>query len=397
MRFDTRTVAGLELPAGKTDHIEWDDDLVGFGVRLRAGGRRSWVVQYHPNGRTRRVTLGVLEKLTPVEARAAARKLLASVALGHDPQAEKEAMRLKAAHTFAGAAEAYLTSKRNELRPISYKIAKLYLLDGDYFRPLHKTGVNDISHPDLAARLSAIARKRSTHTAGAARRAVSAFFRWMVEEGWVKQNPVIGTRKPADPKPREHVLSDSELVAVWNACGDDDFGRILRLLILLGNRRQEVGGMRWSELDDDGNWSLPAPRAKNDRALTVALPPTALAIIKAVPRTNRDQLFGNRARSGFTSWWEGKQAINQRLGDKVRPWRIHDLRRSVATKMADIGIEPHIIEAALNHYSGHRAGPAGVYNRARYERQIRAALLRWDEHVTALIEGRKSKVVPLHV
>jgi integrase len=397
MRFDTRTIAGLELPAGKTDHIEWDDDLGGFGVRLRAGGRRSWIVQYHPNGRTRRITLGAIEKLTPIEAREAARKLLARIALGHDPQAEKEAKRAHSARTFRSAVEAYIAAKQPELRPVSHRISKLYLLDGDYFRSLHAMGVNDVTHPDVAARLSAITRGHSAHTAAAARRAVSAFFRWTMEEGWTTQNPVIGTRRPQEAKAREHVLTDKELVAVWNACGDDDFGRILRLLILLGSRRQEVGGMRWSELDPDaGTWELPAERSKNGRAHKITLPPTAHTIIASVPRTNRDHLFGDRAGAGFTSWSRFKVDLDQHLAGKVRAWRIHDLRRSTATKMADIGIEPHHIEAALNHFSGHRRGSAGIYNRAHYERQIRAALLRWDEHVTALVEGRKPVVVPLH-
>jgi integrase len=397
MRLDARTVAGLTLPAGKDDHLEWDTELAGFGVRLRASGRKVWIAQYRPPGsrRTRRVTLGAVEKLTPVEARAAARKLLARVALGHDPQGEREAERARSARTFRSAIEAYLAVKQGELRPASYRTRKLYLL-GPYFRPLHPMGVGDIAHPDVAARLSAITRGHSTHTAAAARRAVSAFFRWTMEEGWTTANPVIGTRKPADSKPREHVLSDAELVRVWNACGDDDFGRIIQLLILLGSRRAEVGGMRWSELDlDAGTWTLPAERSKNHRAHAIAFPAVAIEIIESVPRTSRDHLFGDRASRGFTSWSRGRQDLDRRLVGKVKPWRIHDLRRSVATKMADIGIEPHVIEAALNHYGGHRAGIAGVYNRSKYEHAVKAALVRWSEHVTALIEGRESKIVPL--
>src|SRR5262249_13460841 len=155
--------------------------------------------------RTRRVTLGTTEKVTPVEARAAARKLLARVALGHDPQGEREAERARSMRTFRSAAEAHLAAKQGELRPGSYRLRQLDAL-GPYFRPLHPTGVSDSTHPDLAARPSAISRNHSTHVAAAARRAVSAFFRWTMEEGWTPANPVIGTRKPADSKPREHVL-----------------------------------------------------------------------------------------------------------------------------------------------------------------------------------------------
>ena len=154
--------------------------------------------------------------------------------------------------------------------------------------------------------------------------------------------------------------------------------------------------MCWSELDlGAGTWTLPAERSKNHRAHTVTLPPAALAIIKSVPRSDRDQLFGERAE-GFTSWTRGKTALDQRLGDAVKPWRLHDIRRSVATGMADIGIEPHVIEAALNHYSGHRRGVAGVYNRSNYASQVKSALQRWSGHVLDLVEGRESTIIPLH-
>jgi integrase len=152
------------------------------------------------------------------------------------------------------------------------------------------------------------------------------------------------------------VLSNAELVAVWNACdGDDDYGHIVRLLILTGARRQEIGGMQWTEFDPVGNWTLPAARSKNKRQHVVALPPAALAIIVAVPRrADREHLFGDRSVCGFVRWAEGKRLADRRLGNSVKSWRLHDIRRTVATRLADIGIEPHIIEALLNHFSGHR-------------------------------------------
>ena len=147
--------------------------------------------------------------------------------------------------------------------------------------------------------------------------------------------------------------------------------------------------MRWSELDfDAGVWTLPAERSKNRRAHTIPLLPAAMAIIESVPRTSRGHLFGTRARAGFTIWDHSKRDFDRRLGDAVKPWRLHDLRRSVATGMGDIGIEPHVIEAVLNHYSGHRRGVAGIYNRSGYEKAVRLALARWADHVMALVEGR---------
>jgi integrase len=401
LKLDAKTVAGLALRAGKSEEFCWDAELEGYGLRLRrrsdGGLLRTWITQYRANGHTRRVTIGSADKLTPVQAREAAGKLLARVTLGHDPQAEKKAKRQQAAHTVRSLVSTYLDVKQSELRPTSLRITKLYLT-GPYFRPLHALAVTAVTRTDVATCIRTIARKHSVPTAAAARRALSAFFAWAIAEGEMGDaaNPVEGSHRPADPTPRDRVLADTELVAIWNACGDDEYGRIIRLLTLLGSRRQEIGGMCWSELDlDAGTWTLPAERSKNHRPHTITLSAPALEIIKSVPRRNRDHLFGGWAGDGFTSWSRGKQELDQRLARAGRPWRVHDIRRTVATGMADIGIEPHHIEAALNHYSGHRRGVAGIYNRSTYERAVRAALARWGEHALALIEGRKSKIVAL--
>src|SRR5262245_14145989 len=396
LRLDTRTVTALALSPGQRELFAWDTDLPGFVLRLQ-GAQRTYVGQYRSTGRTRPVTIGPVERLTSTQAREAARKLLAKVSLGHDPQGEKAAQRLRTARTFAKVAEAYIDAKQNEWRPASLRAYKRYLLAGAYFRPLHAMALDEVKHPDIAARLNAIVRSHGSHTASAARKAIAAMFRWAMEEGWCGSNPVIGTRRPTEAPPRDRVLNDAELVAAWRACVDDDFGQIVRLLILLGSRRAEVGGMKWSELDlDAGTWTLPAARSKNHRPHTVALPPTALAIIRPGLRLDRDCLFGDRSQRGFTIWDSEKGALDRHLGDTVKPWRLHDIRRTVATRMADIGVEPHHIEACLNHYTS-RAGVAGIYNRSTYDRAVKAVLLRWDAHVLALVEARdESNVVALH-
>jgi hypothetical protein len=107
---------------------------------------------------------------------------------------------------------------------------------------------------------------------------------------------------------------------------------------------------------------------------------------KITPTMGRDPVFGNRG-VGFTNWSAAKAALDQRLGNKVKPWRVHDLRRSVATHMGDLGVAPHLIEACLNHYSGHRRGVAGVYNRARYDREVTAVLERWATYLEKMVLG----------
>ena len=397
LKLDSAAI-GRELAANLTEEFLWDANLEGFGLRLRRRSQgdevlRTYVAQYRSDGRTRRVTLGSARKLTLTRAREAARKVLARATLGNDPQSERAAKRLRAARTFHTAAEGYLASRSDALRPSSLRVARLYLT-GSYFRPLHALGLADITQADVAACLTTVARQHSAQTAAAARRSVSALFRWSIEEGWITTNPVIGTRRPARPQSRDRVLSDQELAAVLRACDDSgEFGIVVRLLVLLGSRRQEVGSIRWSELDlVAGTWTLPAERSKNHRSHTIALPPTVLKILRAIPHTGRDTLFGE-SRNGFVSWGREKRAFDKRLPDFVRPYRVHDFRRSAATGLANIGIEPHVVEMVLNH-AGHRSGVSGTYNHSRYAEQMHVALVRWDDHLQTLLAGRNDNVLP---
>jgi integrase len=402
MRLDAKTIAGLTLPSGKAEQFYWDETLRGFGLRLRLRGNRlhrTWIAQYRSEGRTRRPTLGPVETVLPTEARAAARKMLANVALGGDPQREKEAKKQAAKKTFRSVVASYLEARVHELRPSSYRVTKLYLT-GSYFKPLHVSAVSEISHADISACVRSIERERSSATAAAARRAVSTLFAWAIAEGLMGRspvNPVIGTRRPADPTPRDRVLTDAELVAIWKATGSDaDYDRIVRLLMLLGSRASEIGNMRWDEIDlTVGTWGLPKERSKNKRAHMVVLPAPALDILRTVPeRPDCPYLFGP-CGNGFTRWSDAKRSLDLRLAGSVGKWVVHDLRRTAATGMAEIGIAPHIVEAVLNHHGGHRAGVAGIYNRARYDREVTAALARWAEHVLALAEQRERKTVAL--
>ena len=153
--------------------------------------------------------------------------------------------------------------------------------------------------------------------------------------------------------------------------------------------------MRHSELDaDKSTWTLPAERSKNGRAHTLPLPAAAWDIINGVPRmVGRDQLFGVRAGRGFSAWAQGKAGLDRQLGDAGAPFQLHDLRRSVATRMADLGLQPHVIEQILNHQSGHKRGPAGIYNRSSYERDVRAALALWADHIRSIVDGGERKVL----
>jgi integrase len=394
MRLDSKSVAALDL-GDKRDMIVFDDALAGFGFRLRAGAGgkvlRSWVVQYKRAGQSRRLLLGSASVVSAEQARTMAKKALGKVANGEDPQADKRARRDKDRLSLRSVIDEYLAAKQPEVRPRTFFEVRRYLTGG-HFKTLHGMPIDTITRRDVAARLVAITREHGSITAVRARAALSAFFVWAMRMGIVESNPVLGTIQPQDAKPRERVLSDSEMSAIWRACRADSHGRIIKLLVLTGARRQEVGGLCWSELDfERGVWTLPAARSKNGKQHQLPLMPLALDVIAAVPRlATRDTLFGMRG-GGFTSWSGAKRELDARSG--VTGWTVHDIRRSMATGLANLGVQPHVVEQVLNHQSGHKRGVAGVYNRSSYEREVRAALALWADHIHALVEGGERRVL----
>jgi integrase len=423
MKLTKETVRKLKLSPGKADAIHFDEDLPGFGIRLRAGGKRTWLVQYRVGAKQRRVTLGTVKHLDgsgtldPDEAREAARKRLAKVTLGGDPQKDKHEARAKAALTLGAIVDDYLAVKEGNVRKRTFVETKRYLTE--HWKSLHGLPVHEIHGRDIAAQLTKVTIESGTVSAARARAALSGLFAWAVGEDTVEENPVIGTNKPPEPDSRDRVLTDAEIAEVWATCRDDDFGHIVKLLLLTGCRREEIGGLMWEEVDLDGAViHLPSARTKNGEAHDIPLTPLALSIIRTVPRhEGRDHLFGDGPRraggepNGFSGWSKAKAALDARIlaarqqaaqkarkpADKVQQmeFRIHDLRRTAATGMARLRVLPHVIEAALNHISGHKAGVAGIYNRETYKPEVKTALALWSDHIRSITEGSAHKVVSM--
>jgi integrase len=166
----------------------------------------------------------------------------------------------------------------------------------------------------------------------------------------------------------------------------------VKLLILTGQRAAEIGGLQWDEIHDE-EIVLPSARTKNKRTHIIPLSDPARAILNQFQANGRSHVFGYADATGFDGWGYAKRNLDASVD--LEHWTIHDLRRTVATRMAELGVQPHNIEAVLNHVSGHKGGIAGVYNRATYDREKREALNLWAEHVMALVEGRKAVVVPI--
>jgi integrase len=404
VKLNQKNIAKLKLPPGKSDHIEWDDDLPGFGCRLRANSKPSWIVQFRVGTTTRRMKLGLLAELDATPARNAAAAILAKVRLGQDPQDEKRLSREQSADRLGPALEIYLARRerdrglpRNRDRTLNEAIRYLRDERGAYWRPLHHMPLATITRRDIAARRAVIETQSGPTTAIQARAYLGAFFAWAMQEGLLDANPTIGVKRMPRP-PRDRVLADNEIAAVWRACRDSNYGKVVKLLLLTGCRREEIGGLQWQEIDFDADMiTLPPKRVKNNRRHVIPLSATARKIIESIiPRAGVATLFG---RDGFTSWVTEKKALDHRIaetrGENLKAWRLHDLRRSVATGMAKLGIELPTIEKVLNHQSGSFGGIVGVYQHHDFLVEKRRALQIWADHITALVEQRPRTITPL--
>jgi integrase len=274
----------------------------------------------------------------------------------------------------------------------------------------------------VAARLSEVAAENGPIASNRVRASLSTFFAWGIGEGLIDWNPVIGTNRN-DEVERDRVLSDAELKEIWAGLEDDDYGDIVKLLVLTAQRREEIGGLRWSEVDfERGDIVLfgakaktrkfvvmPDARTKNKFEHDVPMADLVVAILKERKRiADRDLVFG-QGEGGYQGWSNSKLALDGRVSEarkkaqgrkwKAMPeWHLHDLRRTAATGMGEkLGMLPHVVEAVINHVSGTKSGVAGVYNRARYTREKRQALEAWATHVLNVVSDQESNVIPLRL
>jgi integrase len=431
--LNAKTAAGLACRAGAHETIYWSNDLPGFGLRCRAGGARSWFVQYRTKaGQLRKHTLGAPsrkagEGVSFAAARAEADRLLAAVKLGGDPAGDVKNARAaaRAAITVRDLVTRYLKYQKSRMRVRSFEELRRHLsgakdeggsrprhgkpLDA---KPLHKHA-GRVTRAMIAEVLEDIAEVAPT-TANRVRASLSAMFAWGMKAGLAGTNPVAATFKPAEEKPRERVLTDHELTLIWSCTGNGaDHDRIVRVLMLTGARREEIAGLAWSELtpNHDGTsstWLLTSERSKNRLPHLLTLPPLTISQLPPHRQDNhgepRDLVFGERPEHPFSGWSRCKKRLDDRIagangGKGIRVWVLHDLRRTFVTRLNDLGVEPHIVEALVNHVGGiAKAGVAGVYNLSAYAPQKRAALALWCDHIAKLTGGAESEqgsVVPL--
>jgi integrase len=393
VKLTTTAIKTLTLPSGVADRTFWDDDIGGFGLRLRAGGSARWIVQYDMAGKTKRVTLGTTALLDVGAARTRAKDLLAHVRLGGDPAVEKRTRCARAAETFAAILPRYLIDKQRDCRQSSFKQIERRLWK--LAQPLHSLPITIIDRRSIASLIAAVADRNGPSAATNLHGTLSGYFSWLMGAGLLEQNPMLYANKPKPLPARDRVLTEDELCTAWAVLGDDDYSDIFRLLTYTACRRGEIGDLRWEEIDfDDAVIELPASRMKNKRPHLIPLSEPALTILKKRQRNGRDHVFG-RGASGFQGWSWRRKELDARIAGKRPTWVLHDLRRLASTTMHDkLGIQPHIVERVLAHV-GHQSGVAGTYNKAAYIVEKRRALERYAEYVDAVVLGKpaKAKVV----
>lgn len=405
MRLTKTTVEAVE--PGIKDRFVWDERLPGFGLKVTPAGRRSYVVQYRPRGRAqaRRITLGVHgQPLTAEKARERAEILLLRVRNGEDPaaaaQAEREAADAATAKAQEQRFEAVLDSfielyarPKNRRWEDSRRV-----IAHDALPAWRDRDIGTITRREVAQLIDQVAR-RSPSSARALWAQLRRMFAWCVERSLIDHSPCTGMRGPAPIASRDRWLGDSEVGLLWRALEfmGGPFEPLFKLLLLTGQRREEVTGMRWSELDlERAEWVIPKERSKNAFAHAVDLAPAAISLLRALPREHAlvFTTTGVTPLSNHAKYRQRLLAVMRRLAtedaaergqaaDPVPDWTVHDLRRTAATGMAALGHPPHVVEAVLNHRSGSRGGLVAVYQHYQHRPERRAALFAWAEKVSS--------------
>lgn len=419
------------------DQYLWDDALPGFGLKVTPGGSKVYLLKYRMGGReaaTRRYTIGKHGPLTPDQARKRAQELASMVAQGIDPRqleldtfaAQAEAKRqveaqarLDSTLLFEKVAERWLEDYEIGHRPRSHAQAKS-AIDKHLVPALRGKPLPSITRADVQGILNGIPARQP-----ATRRTVYAYasilFGWALQRGDIAENPLLTMAKPKAVKARDRVLADDELATIWRATETlrAPLGAFYRVLLLTGQRREEVAGMKWDELDRaTATWIIPAGRAKNDTTHIVPLSPAVvdeldrLALAKQVKDKINDVDAQRWPKSGavlsirggvsLSCFSQAKTLLDAEVtkarGDDgpMDHWRVHDLRRTMATGFQRLGIRFEVTEATLNHVSGAKGGVAGIYQRHDWAEEKRTALEAWAKHVASIIQPpEQTNIVPM--
>ena len=373
MRLTDISVRKLPIPENG-QRLYYDDMLPSFGCRVSQGGTRSFFVQHGADRQF--ITIGRYPTIKLAQAREQAHRILAERTLGkHRPKsiAWDEALPL------------FLAACAQKNRPRTVKDYTRLLTRHFAFGRKH---LADIAPQDIARKLDRLATTPAEQNHALV--AVKIFLRWAQRRNYIEHSPCEGMQT-SKRSPRDRVLTDKELIAVYRAAldGTDSFSHIIALLILTGQRRTEIGSLRWEWIDNKKRTiTLPSSITKNNRTHTFPYGDAAAAILDRVPRqgdyvfpASREHVRG-KPTSSFNGWPKCKEMFDRTC--PILPWTLHDLRRTFATNLAAMNVPVHVVEKLLNHASGSISGVAAIYNRFHYADEMRDAIKRWEERLALL-------------
>jgi integrase len=352
----------------------FDMGYPGFALRVSYGGAKSWVFFYWLGNRQRRLTLGHYPSTSLGKAREKWRKAKEDVSCGRDPAHSDTT-----GDNFETVAREWLKRDQADNKSLGevQRIVEKEMLPAWGHR-----SIKDVRRHDALVLVDAIVDRGSPTMARRTIAYIHRLFRWAVSQGIIESNPAADLPKPGRETRRDRVLSDDELKKVWKAAHKFGwpYGTALQLLILTGARRAEISELTWDEINGD-TIELDGKRTKNGQPHNIPLSEPARRILEETPRiAGSEFVFGKPLRSG--AWSQAKKNFPV----KVAGWRIHDLRRTVATGLQRLGVSLQVIEAVLGHTSGSRSGVVDIYQRHSFDAEKRTALDTWGEHVIALIE-----------
>ena len=377
------------LSTSKSDVVYWDAGCPGFGLKVTPKGRKVFIVLYRTGGagsKLRKYTIGPYGRVTLHQARVAAQKVFAAKLEGRDPAAEKrERKRRVVADRLEDLLETFVSQRLSQNRS-GGEIARL--LRREVGKPWAGKSIHEISKRDVVEVISAIEQRGAPIAANKTLKSLRTFLRWCVGRAVLDQSPAEGVPLPAKEVARDRVLDDQELAHVILAARKmgGPYGGIVELLALAGQRREEVAGLTWQELDlQQRIWTIPKSRTKNGKAHVVHLSDQAVGVLKRADQ-NGPLVFSLLGTKPFQEFSRAKSLLDELSG--VSEWRLHDLRRTCVSGMARLGVAPHVADKILNHQAGTISGVAAVYQRHEFIAERRAAMDLWGAHIGELLAER---------
>jgi integrase len=393
-------VDSVEAPqSGQVDY--WDAQVRGFGLRVSFGGKKSWTVMYRHNGRLRRMTIGTYPTLGLADARTEAARKLRAAAVGEDPAREKQDARR--ADTFADLAKIYIEKHAKPMKRTwkedQRKIDRNLLPRWKNLKPI------EIRRRDVITLIEAIVGRGSPVEANRVRALISKIFNFAIRRGLLETNPAYLVENPGVETSRDRVLSEQEIKKLWKAAAHEKAPvfDVFRIAFLTAQRRGEVLGMEWDEVDlKNAWWTIPASRSKNRLAHRVPLCEDALVILRdrkkldtSAPRPRDPSAFVFRCRYGVDGdapMSEIQKAVFRLRKSTGIDFVFHDLRRTAASSMTAIGISRLVVSKILNHVE---RGITAVYDRHSYDAEKREAVTRWSQRLGEIIAAEEGEAEEL--